>query len=683
VSAGQRHALLVATIVLGSFLSFSSEPMIGRLVVPFFGGAVHVWTVSMMVFQALLLGGYAWAHLVAGRIGGWHLLAMAVPLLWLPLGLSAEPAPDMPLIALIGTLLRHIALPFWALTTTAVVLQEWFARSDLCDRHDPYTLYAASNVGSLTALLCYPLLVEPLLGLTVQRWVWSAGWVVWWVLLAGTWWVLRREMKPEVPLPEGDPDELRPTVVDALKWLVLAAVPSALLLAVTQHLASEVGSFPLVWVLPLGLYLGSYILAFRDRDQSWLFEFWPEASVALIVLAIVTLPLTMFPVLLAMFFFACWMMHALLYARRPPPRWLTAFYLVVAAGGWLGGLAMSIGAPLLFERLVDVVVTTFALGLACLWVLGWPRFGWWDRANVLKKAGRLGIGVGLVGAWILLLLGTKRGDLVATHRNFYGVFEVRELPAPNGEPYRLIAHGRTIHGIQYVDADARPYPLSYYHEGGPLHVGLQLAEAPRQVGAVGLGAGAIAHWLEPGERMVFYEIDADNERIARQWFTFLDDSRGEVEVRVGDARLVLATEDDDTRYDVLFIDAFSGDAIPLHLLTVEAFETWLSRLADDGIIVFHLSNVYYDLRGVAARLAHHFGLLAAWQIGRAPPEILDDPLAQVAIGMVMSRDPADIDELVAQGWTRTGPGEPYPTDLWTDDWQNILVPLWWGWQLPR
>jgi spermidine synthase len=658
--------------MLGAFLSFVAEPMIGRLVTPFFGGAVHVWTVCMMVFQGLLLLGYLYAHGIARRIGGWHLVVVAVPLLWLPLDFHAELAPATPIAGLVEQLLVHVALPFWALTTTAVVVQHWFARSELADRHDPYTLYAASNVGSLTGLLSYPLLIEPWLDLTVQRWAWSAAFVAAWFLLAGVWWKLSPGMRPEVPLPvEGRP----PGIADGFRWLLLSAAPSALLLGVTNHIAFEVGSFPLVWVIPLALYLGSFVLAFREnRDQGWLLRRWPFAAFLLVLGSLLNMVSAL--LLFLAFFGLCWLTHYQLYVLRPPPRFLTHFYVTIAAGGWLGGLAVSLGAPVLLDRMLDLPITLGFLVLVLVGVAGLTGM----KGQVAPARGeRLAISAAMLLATGVVVSFQLRASLAAevdVHRNFYGVFKVKEKETDADAPYRILTHGHTMHGIQYLDTGSRPYPLAYYHEGGPLHEGLELRRRPARVGAIGLGAGAIAYWGESGERFTFYEIDPDNEALARRWFTFLDRSAADVSVVVGDARLKLAVEEAEGDLDVIFVDAFSGDAIPLHLVTREALAVYLRRLAPDGVLIFHLSNRYYDLRSVISRLAQDAGLAAVGRQGKAPPEVLDDPLATEAIVMVMARDPDRLAPLLAAGWSADGPEMLAPAPLWTDDYASILLPLW-------
>lgn len=665
------RALLLASLLLGAGLSFVAEPLIGRLVVTRFGSAVHVWTVCVMVFQGLLLAGYAWAHFVAPRIGPWHLAVVALGAAQLPLAVTGAPDPEAPIATLVWRLVTQVALPFWALTTTSVVAQDWAARARSGAVGNPYPLYAASNVGSLLGLLAYPLLIEPLVGLQAQRAAWAVGFGLWWLALAGTWWVLR-PAPPAAATPG-----LRADWAPNPRWILLAAAPSAGLLAVTQTVASEVGSFPMVWVIPLALYLASFIPAFRDGlSERW--DRWaPDLALGTALLGAMPTRPALLIAFFACFFLACVATHGALYRARPEPARLTRFYLEVSVGGWLGGLLMSLGAPALLDRMLDLpLAAALWLGALALHPPSRDR-AWWATAAAWQGGLRLGVAaagvaVGLLGpAWL------NQAGLVDRTRNFYGVFEVREQVSPAGEPYRLLSHGRTVHGVQYL-SDEKPWPLSYYHQGGPLHEALDTRSRPARIGAVGLGIGAITWWLEAGEELVFYEIDPDNEPLARRWFRYLEPRAGRVSVRVGDARLLMETEADRSVYDVVFVDAFSGDAIPLHLLTREATRTWTSRLADDGLLIVHLSNRYYDLRGVLAAIADAEGLHAAWRIGAARPDVFDDPLASPMIAMVLTRDPARLDPLLARGWKRAGGGAPWPAPAWTDDHQNPLLPLWKG-----
>ncbi|MBT3219176.1 MAG: fused MFS/spermidine synthase [Proteobacteria bacterium] len=661
------RALLVSMVVLGALLSFSLEPLIGRLVAPSFGGAIHVWTVCVMTFQGLLLLGYLYAHLLAHRIAGWHLAFLALPLLWLPIGFSGPPLPEAPIVSLIVELLGHVAIPFLALCTSAVVAQVWLARTE---DSEPYPLYAASNIGSLLALLCYPFLVEPFLGLQTQRWIWSAGYVVFLGIVAATWWVIRHQWRNEMPEP---PDSPRPTLDNYVLWVALSAVPSALMLAITNLVAAELGSFPLLWVIPLALYLGSFVVGFRPRtSEGFLVQFWPDMLLLLGLLCNFVVLLPAHPPLYLLFFFVCLLIHEQLYVHRPKVKYLTHFYIAIALGGWLGGIAVSLVAPVIFNGLYEVPVCIVAAGLVMWWASGFPELGWWRRVHIRFSGSR--VVLGLVVVVLLGLLAQLRGQKGTIHqeRNFYGIFQVNEQTTSQGEVFRDLISGSTSHGAQYQAEGLKKTPMSYYHPLGANRVALDQRRRGRMAG-IGLGTGAIAAGLAPGEELVFYEVNPHCEQIAREWFSYLHDTRGEVEVRLGDARLLLEVEGDSPPFDTIFVDAFSGDGIPTHLLTIEAFNIYLSRLSDEGLLVLHISNRYYDLRGVVKSAAQALGLAAVWHADEGQAE---EPLAAPALTVALARSSAVLAGLEQIGWASlAGKNGIAEVQLWTDDYVNILAPI--------
>lgn len=648
---GLAMPLLVASAALGALLSFSLEPMVGRMVLPHFGGAVHVWALCLTVFQGSLLLAYAWAHAVAPRIGAGHLAALALAALWLPIDLGGPAGGDAPALVLVLRLIAGVAVPFAALSTTAVVLQSWLAGSDLDRAADPYPLYGASNLGSLAGLLAYPLLIEPWVGLALQRQAWSLGLLAWLGLFAATWAVLR-------PRPVPVPLAIRAS--DALPWVGLAAGPSALLAAVTHLVANEVGSFPLVWAVPLALYLGSFVLAFRDvPDRGRARSFWPHALLLLFPLTVehVVRPWAV-GLLYAAFFGVCLVFHRALYGLRPTPERLTGFYLAIALGGWLGGLAVSVGAPLLLPGPWDGPLVIAAMALIARSVLG-------DPLGLFRPPAIFGV-VGMP----LVVFALMEQDYVARYRSFYGLFAIEERAIEGVAPHRRLVHGTTVHGMEYLDPEREP--VAYHHRGGPLHEAWEDRRGGRMA-VLGLGAGAMAFWTRPGEALVFYEIDPGNEAIARRWFTWLDRAPGSVEVRVGDARLRLQHEPDRAPYDVILLDAFAGDAIPTHLVTVEAFRIWASRTAPDGLLVWNLSSRYVDLRPIVARVAEEVGWTCAARFGIARPEVFDDPLATPTSAMACAAAPDRLAALEAKGWERFDGGQDPP---FTDDWSPALRLLW-------
>jgi len=659
------YILLLLMVVTGALLTFSLEPLTGRMVTPFFGGAIHVWTVSVMVFQGLLFAAYLYAHLLARRIGVLHLGVILLPLAFLPLEITATPHPDAPIGALVIDLLRSVGVPFFALATTSVVAQYWLASTD--PEREPWSLYAASNVGSLVALMAYPLLLEPTLGLEMQGALWGGIYVVYCALCIAAF----RALRPGGDIPEAE-ESPAPSAMDYGKWIALSAGPSMLLLAVTNVITSELGSFPLFWVLPLALYLGSFIVAFRDHDEpGYVAEFWPDLLLAFALLCQFVILAEMQPLLYATFFGICWVAHERLYLSRPAPRHLTAFYLAIALGGWLGGIAVSLVAPVIFDRLAEVGISMFVVAAALLWVAGRPGAKWWREVHIRYSGSRA-----ILGGTVLILLGllfANEGQkgFVDRERNLYGIFTLAELEV-DGHRYRELASGQTAHGKQYIDGPNVAIPMSYYHPAGSNFRALSLRKKGGRMSGIGLGAGAVAAMLVPGEELVFYEINPASERMARDWFTYLSDSPGDVEVRIGDARLLMATEGDRELSSALFVDAFAGDGIPTHLLTEEAFRIYLDRLTDDGVIVLHISNRYYDLRGVLATAATTLDLAAVSFVGDGSES--DEPLYDPSTTVVMTRDRAVLEKLLQEGWQDLANWED-PLTLWTDDYIDILAAM--------
>ncbi|OGS95885.1 MAG: hypothetical protein A3H31_00450 [Gallionellales bacterium RIFCSPLOWO2_02_FULL_57_47] len=667
-------------VFLGAFLAFGMEPIVGRMVTPFFGGAVHVWTTSLMVFQGLLLLGYLYAHLVAPRIGAAHLLVLLLPLLQWPLGFVSEIAPQASVAVLIAELMKQISLPFAVLCTTAVVAQSWWSRSLLGRAGEPYPLYGISNVGALTALLAYPFMVEPIMGVNIQRWVWSAGYLLYAAVVAWTWHLLRSVPDSVAPVSAGQTEDESLPKLTVLRWLMLSAAPSALLLAVTNVIATEVGSFPLVWVLPLALYLASFIVAFRDREGVFerLGEYWPDLAVLALAIYVFGVNWVTLPLILFVFFALCVSAHKQLYRLRPHPRRLTGYYLALAVGGWVGGVLVSLVAPMVFSGLWEYPLAVLAVAAA-----RWQRsvsspLHWWKEAPIWKGGPRL---AGLmIGGAVLCNhywnVAVSSPDVYAL-RNFYGVSRVLTVPEERGMPsFRVLIHGATAHGMQYLAPGRRVEPLGYYYRGGALYQALSLRQVPSRVAMLGLGAGGALPWFDAGESMDIYEIDPDIEWIARNWFTYLEDSPAQVRVRIGDARLKLMEEAKRgaAGYDIIFLDAFAGDGVPTHLLTTEALDIYLGLLAKNGILVFHISNRFYDLRPVLKAAAQMHGLAAVYTSRLVEPTNM---MGTPTLVVVMARHKERLAPLLEQkGWARMGEGDGlYVLHPWTDDYVNILAPL--------
>jgi SAM-dependent methyltransferase len=659
---------------LGAFLSFSMEPIVGRMVTPFFGGAVHVWLVSLMIFQALLLLGYLYAHLVAPRIGPWHLLLLLLPLFQWPLGFTSEIAPKAPIATLAVALLVQISLPFAVLCTTAVVTQSWwYGASSGHERSEPYFLYGVSNLGAIVALFVYPFLVEPLFGVTVQRWAWSIGYLFYAGVAAWTWFLLRPQRRTSAPHLEVASAGSRMVVV---RWLLLSAAPSALLLAVTNVIAMEVGSFPMVWVFPLSLYLASFIVTFREqqgpvtrRVRFWMIEI---ALLALVAPKLMGHGAWVLPFVLLSFYALCVIANGQLYRLRPHPTGLTGYYLTIAVGGLIGGVLVSLVAPMVFSGLGEYPIAVLAVVVA-----SWRKneLAWWRTASRVK--GYLRLTLVVVGC-MAFAISLRNASAVHSSRNFYGVSRVVDEPqAGSRQPYRMLVHGATLHGLQYLSSEHRREPLSYYRAGGALEQAMSERSRTERVAMLGLGAGGALPWFGAGEEVTVFEIDPDMEGLARRWFSYLEDTPARVSVRVGDARLNLQEEGrtNAAPYGVVFVDAFSGDGIPTHLMTLEALDVYLSRLAPDGLLMFHVSNRYYDFRPVLKAAARARGLAAVMTLQSRKPR--PDRLHIDPVVVVVARRPERLVPLLEKGnWTMLGSDDGLPEfRVWTDDYVNILAPL--------
>ncbi len=668
-------------VFLGAYLLFTMEPLVARMVLPLYGGSFHVWSTTLTFFQGILFIGYVYCHFFAKRLGGWHLVLVATPLAWLPLanwiGL-APPGDSDPAWSLLFQLTLHIALPFGILATTSVIAQSWFTRSDTSGS-SPYPLYASSNSGSLLALLAYITLFEPLFGLSVQRSLWYVAYLVY-VVLAWRCWQMTASN------PEKVDSTIRPSSdIDGstlVNWLLLSALPSAFMLAVSNVITLELGSVPLVWVLPLVIYLLSYVFTFGRRQwisPRLLHAFWPAAVVCGLFVDIGNL--WIFAAHLVALFALAMVGHSELHRLRPPPDQLTVFYLAIAFGGWMGSMAVSLVAPILFNSLAEypIIAGVFALTILNL------RKG--DLLDALRRhpiLSSLGASLAIALPFLIKTDDLDKGEkVIYEHRNYYGIYQVINQPLSQEqnpdlseeERYdlgkRTLLHGSTVHGSQVLHPTLRRNPTSYYHRAGPLWDVLGDATKKRNVAVIGLGVGTCATYFQEGESLTFYELDPAIEDIARAGFTYLDDCPAEVKIVVGDARLQLEYAPDHS-YDIIMVDAFSSDAIPTHLLTREALSLYDKKLAPQGTLVFHISNRYYNLLGVIKSTSAEY-----WE-GLAKMSKKDlEAFQSDAIYCLLHRKSDDVSALRAAGWRSL---EVYPIECapWSDDYINTLVPLYIG-----
>jgi len=661
---------LLATFTVAIFVSaallFVVQPMFTKMVLPRLGGAPSVWSVAIVFFQAALLAGYAYAHLLTRFAPGRtsvviHVVVMLIACLALPLSIAAgwgRPPAVGEALWLIGLFVASIGLPFFALSANGPLLQAWFARTDHPDAKDPYFLYVASNVGSFLALVSYPLAIEPLVRLGDQARLWSVGFYVLIALIAGCGVLLWRSAdQPPSAATEGAAEAAPPTWRDAATWVALAAVPSGLLVAVTAHISTDVAAVPLLWVLPLALYLLTFVIVFQRHPiiPHWLVvEVQPIFLLGLIAVTFYTPFETIVWIIalhLVVFFVSVLMCHGELARRRPAPKYLTGFYLWMAAGGVIGGIAAALVAPRLFNWVAEYPIL-LALTVLCRPGLALPSDG--RRRYLLlgtiaiavlalillakfpdaieDKQFQTAIGALLVAsvlfwqsplpfavivAFVLIANHIAYDQSIMRLRSFFGVHKITET---SDGRFRLLTHGTTLHGGQRIYSDegqpveGRPEPLLYYYDHSAIAQTIDAVRSrvggPIRYAVIGLGSGSLACRAEPADTVHYYEIDPTSIRIARdpKLFTFLAECGSNVQITLGDARLTLADAPPGA-YDLVIVDAFSSDAIPIHLLTREAMAIYRDKAGAHGMVVIHVSNRHLELASVVAGIAAANGLM--------------------------------------------------------------------------
>lgn len=615
--------LLAATIFLGAFLLFQVQPIIGRYVLPWFGGGPMVWTTCMLFFEALLVAGYAYAHWLGSRCNpraqsGIHIALLGLSLFCLPLDprgiLSAEASSSDPSGRILLALAISISGPYLLLSATGPLLQGWFHR--LYPQRSPWRLYALSNAASFLALLSYPFAVEPYFTLRVQSWVWSALYVAFAIVCGWSAWRFRAALgaipssRERLAAPPG--------LLLILYWTALAAAGSILLLATTNLVCQDIAVIPFLWVAPLSIYLLTFVLVFES--SRWyrrpLFAaaaglFVPAGSV--IPAAAAALPVRwQLAVYLAALFIACMICHGELARARPQPGHLTTFYLAIAGGGALGGAFAALLSPYLFSNFSEYPI---GLAAACLLgFIGWARTGelaQWKRGNLAVRLPLMALLIG--GVTPLVTVGMSGGShVLARVRNFYGILRITERKDALNRSFRDLTHGRIRHGFQFLDYPQSTWPTTYYGPHSGIGIVLSSLPPPRRIGVIGLGAGTLAAWGRSGDTFRFYEINPAVVGVARDWFSYLRHSQARTDILLGDARVELERElaAGAPQFDVLAVDAFSSDAIPLHLLTVECADVYRRHLAPGGLLLLHVSNRVLDLDPVARGMARHLGWTA-------------------------------------------------------------------------
>jgi hypothetical protein len=666
---------------LSAFLLFQVEPMMGRYILPWFGGGPAVWTGCLLFFQACLFAGYAYAHWLGSRSSlglqaSVHIGLLLASVAFLPIRPNAEIWKSASTVDPSGRILLLLTVtvggPYLLLSATAPLLQRWFTFNQ--PGKSPWRLYALSNFGSFLALLSYPFVFEPLLRMRTQSGIWSGLYILFAILCGWTAWQVRSVRALEASTAPEAELALRPTAWTILFWLGLSACGSALLVATTNQISQDIAVSPFLWVASLAIYLLTFVFAFESdrfyRRMPFAIAAGLAAPVACVLpSASIGLSLRLQLVLYLVALFAtCMLCQGELARSRPSPRYLTLFYLMIAGGGAAGGVFVALIAPRLFTQFSEYPI---GLGAACLlgfW--GWMRTGvlaQWTSRNLAVRLPLMALLIGGFTALVAAATGGKLGVL-ASARNFYGILRVTQREDANGA-FRELQHGRTRHGFQYLQASRKDWPTSYYGPHSGVAIALNALDGPnRHIAIVGLGTGTMAAWGRPGDTFRFYEINPDVEAIARRWFSFLSDSQAKTEVVLGDARVQLERELADGRardFDLIAVDAFSSDSIPMHLLTAECAEDYRRRLAPGGVLALHISNRALNLDPVARGMAEYLGWTAVQIISGDDTETGESSSRWVLL--TSNQDFLERAGLAHQlsGWSKRAP------ILWTDDFASL------------
>jgi len=684
--------LFAISIFLSAFLLFQIQPMIGKFILPWFGGTPAVWSTVMLFFQVLLTGGYAYAYWLIGRVKQKQqpvihimLIASAIALLaflsfvWIsPITPSSTLKPTdvrSPILDIFKLLLVSVGLPYFILAANGPLMQAWFSR---IYPHQSYArLYSLSNLGSLLGLLAYPVLIEPTLSLRWQGWVWAGGFLLF-GLVAG--WVGARSGRSSPPAQlevESVISTERPSLSLLSLWIALSATASLFLLSVTNQISQEVAVIPFLWILPLTLYLLSFILTFSgERGYNRKFHsvlFILSAALTLFVMLNAT-SLHVYWQILAyclLLFSACMLCHGELYLLRPQAEHLTTFYLMVSIGGAFGGIFVSLVAPVIFNGYWEFFIG-LGMTIAILLTVIRPH----RVEDTFTRSRFIFVVFGLITV-MLVIVGTFFSGALYSNRNFYGVIRVREgLEGKPPQKAYLMTHGITVHGLQFVSSELRDLPTTYYvRDGG---AGLAILNHPRYghglcVGMLGVGAGTLAIYGQPGDVYRLYEINPVVVDLAEGqggYFSFVQDSQADVTMVLGDARISLEQElarGEKQNFDVLVLDTFSSDSIPVHLVTKEAFALYLEHLAPDGIIAAHITNLHLDLQPVFWQLAKEYGLSTV----RVNYEG-DSNGGYASHWILLARNPGLLNIPAMQDHAVDLNGYSTNLKLWTDDYSNLF-----------
>ncbi len=763
-----RAILFSLTLLVSSFLLFLVQPMIGRMLLPSLGGTPAVWNGCVLFFQAVLLAGYAWAHYGPPKLGIRnhliaHLTLLALVCFLLPMRLLddwAVPTDSNPIGWLIGQLAFCVGLPFFVISSSAPLLQRWFGAGSKDGESDPWFLYAISNIGSLAALFSYPFLVEKYMGLTDQGWFWTGGFMLLALMFVACGWVtLRNTAQSELDRSATKARSFPLEWKKRLHYIALAAIPSSLMLGVTTIVSTEVGSFPLMWSIPLALYLLTFVFVFSRRvliPHQWLIYILPGMLLLMPLISLIDPgenPLLMIGIHFSIFFVVAMVCHGELSRLKPSVNQLTEFYLMMSMGGVIGGAINSLVAPIIFNSILEYPLMLVAaclvlpsrkamrgatktvaanpgaqdwfqkhIGFGPLLVGASLAFSWvlFENSEIPAMV-RTIIGFGIPAAICLTLMEAPKKfaigyamlamvcpiimdirDVVTRERGFFGV---NEIAMDDKGKFIMLVNGRTLHGMQLVGQNENPEPLTYYHIEGPTGDVFRLyGDQCSRVAAVGLGVGSLAAYATENQDFDFYEIDPVVSRFANdpQYFSYLSSAKGcgaNVNVVLGDARIQLdllrkriAGEKEpivgsafhqasyrrtkSKKYELMVMDAFGSDAVPLHLLTAQAIQLYLDLLEDDGLLVFHVSSKFIDFAPIGAGIADRFELSAAMRIDIPDQKTVDETGRTPSFYMVMSRDGDLINTFkeLGTGWQSI---ESDRKLYWTDEYTNVLDVIRW------
>ena len=710
----------IATAFLSAALIFLVQPMFAKMATPLLGGAPNVWNVSLVCFQAALLLGYAYAHLLNHFVESLRTqIAIHTGLLFLaafvlPFELSTalgDPDPTQPSFWLIGVFAISIAPPFAIISATAPLIQAWYSRSGRADAHDPYHLYSASNIGSVIGLIAYPVLLEPFLPVAAQTMAWSLGYGALAIILIASGWIALNTGGGARPATAEDAMTLDQETSEnkwtqRLWWLACAFVPSSLLVGVTSHISTDVASVPFLWALPLALYISTFIIVFSKTPAIRL-ETSNRLLPIAVAIALFTLPSIITPSLfislaisLIALFLAAMLGHGALADQRPAANRLTEFYLLMSLGGVLGGAFNALLVPVIFNSVIEYPLMLLAI------LLIRPGLRWMGKGRTRVWA--IAALLALAAAFILRLIGgtdpfmayrallilavasivmssqSKLGPVIAaacawgigvianpmsggvSDRSFFGVVKVIE----QGD-YRVLMHGTTAHGAQFIGGSDSLRPTTYYAPGTPIGDVFTANTQPGQIGVIGLGAGSVACFARPGQEYVYYEIDPLVAQFAQddRYFSYLSNCTPDAKIILGDGRLSLAAEKDGA-FRLLLIDAFSSASVPAHLLTREAVELYLSKLSDDGVLVMHVSNKHMNLKTLVARIADDLGVPARYKYSIADPNQASEYESQASQVVIIAKSEAAFSTFDLQpGWSTLDGDGKRP---WRDVYSYVL-----------